>query len=132
VSAPIELQLGALLDVVSVGKLGVPSQPEMAIGALSASACNPDEELLQHLGIIPSEIESVAVAQAKENLCRGSQSPFSLSGRTSLLVDDGLPSGSTMRAAVRHVKNQNATRVVAVVPVGSQQACDIISAEADQ
>lgn len=137
VAAPIAAQLNAPLDVVLVRKLGVPRQPELAFGALAESSRYLDENLVTQLGISRSEIESVVSAQEKEMerrcwLYRGSLPQPTLRGRIAVLVDDGLATGSTMLAAVRHVRGQSPERIIAVAPVASRQACDKLAAEVDQ
>jgi len=129
--------LAAPLDVVVVRKLGVPWQPELAMGAI-ASGCVRilDERLILQEGIPSEEIESVAANEAqeverRELLYRGDRSPLELRNRPVILVDDGLATGSTMLAAVKCVQSRQPSAVTVAVPVASRQACTLIRNEAD-
>jgi len=129
--------LAAPLDVVVVRKLGVPWQPELAMGAIASGGVRIlDERLILQEGIPPEEIESVAANEAqeverRELLYRGDRPPLELRNRPVILVDDGLATGSTMLAAVKCVQSLQPSNVTVAVPVASRQACTLIRNEAD-
>jgi len=129
--------LAAPLDVVVVRKLGVPWQPELAMGAIASGGVRIlDERLILQEGIPSEEIESVAANEAqeverRELLYRGDRSPLELRNRPVILVDDGLATGSTMLAAVKCVQSRQPSAVTVAVPVASRQACTLIRNEAD-
>ncbi|MGA7887018.1 MAG: phosphoribosyltransferase [Acidobacteriaceae bacterium] len=129
--------LGLPLDVLVVRKLGVPGQEELAMGAVSGSGVlvvNPD--VVRALGIGQEEIEARAAHERaeiarREALYRGGRRALDVAGRTALVVDDGLATGSTMMAAVRSLRPV-AGRVVVAVPVGSRGACEDLRRVADE
>jgi predicted phosphoribosyltransferase len=126
------------LDVLVVRKLGLPWQPELAMGAIaSGGALVVNEDVLRHLGGRGDALESVrareqAELERREREYRGDRPPLDLRGRTGILVDDGLATGATMEAAVRALKALDASRVVVAVPVASVEARDRIAAVADE
>jgi putative phosphoribosyl transferase len=124
------------LDAMVVRKLGVPWQPELAMGAITSRARILDNRMIQQLGISADEVEDViareqAEMKRREDLYRGGKPPLDLRGRSAILVDDGLATGSTMLAAVRHVRSFEPARVTVAVPVGSRTASDCLRREAD-
>jgi predicted phosphoribosyltransferase len=124
------------LDVIVARKLGVPWQPELAMGALAGSARVLDDRMAQVLGISAREIAEITVReqaemQRREELYRGQKPALNLAGKVVILVDDGLATGSTMQAAVRYVRSLGPSRVVVAVPVGARQACAHLLQEAD-
>jgi len=130
-------RLKAPLDVVVVRKLGVPWQPELAMGAMAGTTRIVDQQLVDQLHISESDIEAVVAREAKEmerreELYRGNRPAPDLTGRTVILVDDGLATGSTMLAAVRHVRAAHPQKVIVAVPVASAQACSRFKKEADE
>lgn len=129
-------RLGLPLDVIVARKLGVPWQPELAMGAIAGAARVLNEAMLAELEISSGEVESViareqAEMKRREKLYRAGQPPIDLAGKTAILVDDGLATGSTMLAAVRHARHLKSARIVVAVPVGSKEACDRLREEAD-
>ena len=133
----VAYRLGLPLDVVVVRKLGVPWQPELAMGAIAGRARVLNEGMLAELEISPDEVERViareqAEMKRREELYRGDRPVPDLAGRTVFLVDDGLATGSTMLAAVRHARSLRAANIVVAVPVGSGDACDHLRREADE
>lgn len=121
--------LHAPLDVCLVRKLGVPQWPELAMGALATGGgvvLNTD--LLRNLEI-GDDVVSEAVAREtaelhrREQSYRGGRGPLALSGRTVMLVDDGIATGASMVAAVRSVREAGAAHVVVGVPVGPRSVC---------
>ncbi len=129
--------LAAPLDVVVVRKLGVPWQPELAMGAIASRGVRIlDEKLIFQQGIPSEEIERIAAREAqeverRELLYRGNRPALDLRNRPVILVDDGLATGSTMLAAVKCVKSLQPSAVIVAVPVASRQACVLIRDEAD-
>lgn len=124
------------LDVLIARKLGVPWQPELAMGAIAGSVRVLDEQLIQEFGIDHKEVDLIvgreqAEIKRREELYRGGRPPIELRGRSVVLVDDGLAMGSTMTAAARYVQTLNPAAVVIAVPVGSRQACVRLTREAD-
>lgn len=121
--------LGAPLDVVVVRKLGVPRQPELAMGAIAGAGVRIlDEDLIRHLGISDATVDSIVAKEAaelerRERLYRKGRSAPDLHDRTVILVDDGLATGSTMSAAVHYVNKFQPAAVIVAVPIGSAQAC---------
>ena len=125
------------LDVFVVRKLGIPGHEEYAMGAIASGGVrvmNPDVDGLR----IPREaIDEVTQRESRELArremhYRGDRPPVDLAGQTAILVDDGLATGSTMRAAVRAVRQLQPSRIVVAVPVASPEACDALHGEADQ
>ena len=121
--------LGAPLEVVVVRKLGVPWQPELAMGAIASSGVRfLDEKLIRKMGISQGAVETIAAresqeAERREQLYRGGRPALDLRNRTVILVDDGLATGSTMLAAVKCVTSLEPVALIVAVPVGSKQAC---------
>jgi putative phosphoribosyl transferase len=124
------------LDALVVRKLGVPWQQELAMGAITAAAQILDEPMIRHLGISREEVGAViereqAEMRRREDLYRGGRAPLDVSAKTVILIDDGLATGSSMSAAVRHMRKLEPGGVVVAVPVGSKEACNRLRKEAD-
>ncbi len=124
------------LDVVVVRKLGVPWQPELAMGAISGPAHILDEELVHELGIRNKEIALIvsreqAEIERREALYRGGSPPLDLGHRSVILIDDGLATGNTMLAAVRCIRSLKPASVTVAIPVGSPEACARLRGEVD-
>jgi predicted phosphoribosyltransferase len=138
VAAEVASALKADLDVIVAHKVGAPGNPEFAMGAVTANGGSfLDEHILQLIGMPVAYMkvaveEEMAKAKKREALYRGQWPQISPRGRTTLVVDDGLATGATMRAAVRSVRKQEAAKVVVAVPVGSGEACKVLSKEADE
>ncbi|MGN6525933.1 MAG: phosphoribosyltransferase [Burkholderiaceae bacterium] len=137
VAFEVAAALRAPLDVLVVRKLGVPGHEEYAMGALAAGVRVLDDALVRRLGLSPREVEAVVDAEQRElerreRLYRGEAPAPELAGRTVLVVDDGLATGSTMRAAVRAVRGRGPARVVVAVPVGAADTCAALRDEADE
>jgi predicted phosphoribosyltransferase len=138
VAYEIAAALDAPLDVFVVRKLGVPGHPELAMGALASGGVRVlNEEVITELGISPEQVEAVTFSEQAELVRReqryreGRRLP-PLEGRTVILVDDGLATGSTMRAAVAAVRQHRPRRVVVAVPVGARETCRVLASEADE
>ena len=137
VAYEIATALHATLDVFLVRKLGTPGHSELAMGAIASGGTRViNEDVVQALRIPPHDIEAVAAREQAEldrrDLAyrRGRPLP-SLTGRTVILVDDGLATGSTMKAAVQAVKQHGPSRVIVAVPVGAPETCRALRALAD-
>lgn len=129
--------LGAPLDVFLVRKLGVPGQDELAMGAIATGGVrvlNADVvgELRIPSGVIDVvSAREVAELSRREREYRGDRSPLEIVDRVVILVDDGLATGATMRAAVRALRQGRAARIVVAVPVGARETCEDLRAEVD-
>jgi len=133
----IARQLQLPLDVLVVRKLGVPWQPELAMGAIAEGVRVLDEQMIGELGISGPEIDLVAEREQaeirrRESLYRHGKQALDLAGRSVILVDDGLATGSTMSAAARSVARLRPAGVTIAVPVGSREACTCLLREADE
>jgi putative phosphoribosyl transferase len=141
VAAEVAAALGATLDVVVVRKLGLPWQPELAMGAIAAVGENVETVRVPAVfargGVSEATFEEVrqeelAELRRRERQYRGRRPPPDLRGRTVVLVDDGLATGATMRAAVAAVRRQGPGAVVVAVPIGSPATCAALTAEAEE
>lgn len=130
--------LGAPLDLFLVRKLGTPGHRELAMGAIASGGVRVlNSDVVQWYGITPAAIDAVArkeqrELERREEAYREGRTLTPLNGRVVILVDDGLATGSTMRAAVQAVRQLNPSRVVVAVPVGSPETCHEISDIADE
>jgi len=137
VALPVAEKLGAPLDVLVSRKLGAPMQPELGFGAISeGGAIWLDAESTRALGLGPEAIEAIARREREElerrvRVYRGGR-PLDLQGRTVLLVDDGVATGGTMRAAIRAARALGAARVIAAVPVAAPESAAEIRREVDE
>jgi putative phosphoribosyl transferase len=126
------------LDVFIVRKLGVPGEEELAMGAIASGGVRSlNKSVIEQLGIPESIIDSVSDREARELerrelLYRGDKPPINVSNRVVILVDDGLATGSTMKAAVAALRRQNPSRIVVAVPTAPPDACDEIRPNADE
>jgi predicted phosphoribosyltransferase len=118
------------LDVFVVRKLGLPSDEELAIGALASGGTRVlDDDLIRIADVSDADIQRVTAMAAeelerRERQYRGDRAFPDLSGKTVILVDDGLATGSTMRAAVAAVRKQHPKSVVVAIPVAAPDVCD--------
>lgn len=130
--------LRAPLDVFVVRKLGVPGHPELALGALATGDVRIlNEDVVRALRISEEVIEAVTAAERqelhrRERAYRGDRTPPRTRARVVILVDDGLATGSTMRAALTALRQQQPARIVVAVPVGSRETCAEFREEADE
>ena len=134
----IATRLGVPLDVLIVRKVGVPFHPELAMGAIASGGVQViDEHLTKRLRISPDEFEEVAAIEReelsrRERVFRGERAALDVRGRTVLLVDDGLATGSTMAAAIAALRLREPAKIVVTVPVGAPQTVDALRAKADE
>ena len=130
--------LGAPLDVFLVRKLGLPRNEECAMGAIASGGVRVlDEPFLRELGVSPVAVERVVQKEERElrrreRVYRGDLPDVALPGSTAILVDDGLATGSSMRAAVRAVRARGARRIVVAVPVGPSDTVRQLASLADE
>jgi putative phosphoribosyl transferase len=128
VAAEVAAALDAPLDVIVVRKLGVPSHPEVAMGALGEGGVRLlDLDLIERLGITAAQVEAVErrerrTLDARVARLRSATERQDLTGRTALLVDDGIATGATASAACRVARSLGARRIVLAVPVGAPEA----------
>lgn len=128
VAAEVAAGLGAPLDVIVVRKLGIPYQPEVAMGAIGEGKVRVlDDDLVARAGVRPAELDAVERrerATLDERVARflSGAARLDLSGRTAIIVDDGIATGATATAACRVARNLGATRVIVAAPVGSPDA----------
>jgi putative phosphoribosyl transferase len=127
--------LKSSLDVLVVRKLGVPGQKELAFGAIAGRQIFIDQELVASLGLRPDDVRAVVESEQselkrKQELYQSSSVPFS--GRTVILVDDGMATGATMSVAVQAARQSGAAWVIVAVPVASESAVQRCRMEADE
>lgn len=137
VAAEIASRLKLPLDVFLVRKLGVPGHPELAMGAIAAGGIEVlSHDLIRDLQIPPHLVEQVAVRERlelerRDRLFRGDRSSPVVRGRTVLLVDDGLATGSSMEAAILALRTAEPGSIVVAVPVGASETCERLRRVAD-
>jgi putative phosphoribosyl transferase len=130
--------LHAPLDVMLVRKLGVPGHEELAMGAIASGGIRViSDDVVRALGIPDRAIATIAAheeheLERREQVYRDGRAPPDVEGRTVILVDDGLATGSTMRAAVLALKAQNPERLVVAVPVAATETCEALRREVDE
>ena len=138
VAAELARSLEAELDIVVARKLGAPGSVELAIGAVTADGgCFLNTDIVKLLGVSEPYVQAVtrvqmAEARHREETLRSLRPSAKIRKRTVILVDDGLATGATMRAAVRSVRKEGPARVIVAVPVGSREACAALAEEADE
>jgi predicted phosphoribosyltransferase len=130
--------LNAPLDVFLVRKLGLPGHPELAMGAIaSGGVCVLNPDVFHRVPVSQSRIDSVRASEQvelerQERRYRGDAPPPNLKDRTVILVDDGLATGATMRAAVLAIRKSDPAWIVVAAPVGSAETCQRLRDDADQ
>ncbi len=138
VAAEVAAALHAPLDVFLVRKLGVPGHEELAMGAIASGGVRVlDQQIIHELGIPEPAIEAVEAIeqrelQRRERLYRGTRTTPAMAGKTVILVDDGLATGSTMRAAVAALRLLEPAAIVGAVPVASSGVCAALRAGVDK
>ncbi|HEX6523394.1 MAG TPA: phosphoribosyltransferase [Streptosporangiaceae bacterium] len=131
--------LDAPLDVIVTRKIGYPVQPELGVGAIAEGGAGPvyDDGLLKRLGLTPEDLTGVVAAEEAElarriRVYRGDRPLPDVAGRGVIVVDDGLATGVTARAALRSLRAAGARSVVLAVPVAPPSAAETMRGEADQ
>jgi predicted phosphoribosyltransferase len=144
VAYEIATRLDVPLDIFLVRKLGAPGQPELAMGAIATGGARVlNEEVIRYLNVSMDVIEAVAHAEQielerREQAYRGEQADADkratpdLHGRTIILVDDGLATGSSMRAAIAAVRTQSPARIVVAVPLAARETCEDLKREVEE
>jgi putative phosphoribosyl transferase len=134
----VAASLNAPLDVYVVRKLGVPGREELAMGALAGDGtCVVDEQLVESLGITPEELDAAVARESseiarRERAYREARPAPELSGKTVIVVDDGLATGATMRAAAIALRRHNPKTLVVAVPVAAPRTCASLAHEVDR
>ncbi len=137
IASEIAKALHAPLDICIVRKLGVPENREVAMGAIASGGIMIlNEDLVQSLNISQAELEEVIVREwqeleRRERLYRGDRSMPNLHNHTVILVDDGMATGSTLKAALSVIKQQQPKEIVVAVPVAPPDVCDELKQEVD-
>lgn len=137
VGREIARALGAELDILVVRKLGAPGCEEYAVGAIAAGGfCLRNREAIRSLRISERDMSAIiaretAELQRREQLYRSSRPAAPIEGRIAIVVDDGLATGFTMRAAIAAVRARGPRQLVVAVPVGAPDACAEVAREAD-
>lgn len=137
VAHEVAVALGAPMDVFVVRKLGLPAHPELAMGAIASGGVRVmNEDVIALYRPSAAAIEAVTRAelaelQRREQAYRNGRQPLPVDGRTVILVDDGLATGSTMRAAVTAIRRLRPARVIVAVPVGARETCAAVREVAD-
>lgn len=129
--------LDAPLDVFIVRKLGVPGHEELALGAIASGGARVlNEDVLDMVHVPADVIERITEREAvelgrREHAYRGDRPPVELRGRTVIVVDDGLATGSTMRAAVLALRAHQPERTIVAVPVAARETCELLARSVD-
>jgi putative phosphoribosyl transferase len=137
VAFEVAAALGAPLDVLVVRKLGLPSQPELAMGAIGPGGIRVLESSVIEAAQVPAAVIETAarlereVLEQRERSLRGDRPPLQLRDRDLLVVDDGLATGATLRAALAALRAARPARITAAVPVGAVESCARIELEVD-
>lgn len=137
VAAGIAGALGAELDVAIARKLGVPGEPELAMGAVTATGrLYLDRGIIARRDVSPEQVAEVIAresteAKARDALFRGGRPEPAIAGRTVIVVDDGIATGATFRATLQAVRAQGPARLVAAAPVGPREISELLQTDAD-
>jgi predicted phosphoribosyltransferase len=129
--------LRAPLDVFIVRKLGVPGHEELALGAIASGGVRVlNEDLVRLLGVPSSVLEQITARESeelrrRETAYRGPRPPEPIAGRTVILVDDGLATGASMKAAVAALRGEGPARIVVAVPVAAPETCVLLRADVE-
>ncbi len=138
VAFEVARSLNAPLDIFLVRKLGAPGREELAMGAIaSGGVVHINEDVVNALRITPDEIETVAHLESQElqrrqQAYRASRPPLPLNGKIAVLVDDGLATGASMKAAVAALRQLGPQAVIVAVPVASPSTCEEFAREVDR
>jgi predicted phosphoribosyltransferase len=136
VAEPVARRLGAPLDVFVVRKIGLPGHEELAMGAVASGGIvlvnpmlveqMPEEQFRRALERAAKELDE------RERLYRGGRPPPDVAGRTVVLIDDGLATGATMRAAVEALRRRGPRQIIVAVPIASPEICEDLAREVDR
>jgi predicted phosphoribosyltransferase len=137
VAFEVACELDAPLDVFVVRKLGVPGHEELAMGAIASGGGRVlNDDVIDELEVGEDEIARVVADETRElerreRRYRGGRTMLDVTGRTIVLVDDGLATGASMRVAIRALRQRDPAKIVAAVPVAAADTCAAMQAEAD-
>jgi putative phosphoribosyl transferase len=140
IGSAIARRLGAPLDIVLVRKIGVPWQPELALGAVADGGTPEifiDERMVKALDIPPDYVREetarhlAEIERRRQSYCAG-RAPVEIGGRTAIVVDDGIATGATMRVALRAVRRQGPAWLVLAAPVAAAETLAALAGEADE
>jgi len=125
------------LDVIVARKIGVPWQPELAMGAIAGTVQVLDAPMIEQLGIADEDVKSIIAREEAEmkrrvQVFREGRPAVNPQGRTAVIVDDGLATGSTMLASVRYARTLKPAKLIIAVPVGSREGCARLRGEVDE
>lgn len=138
VARPVADALDVPLDIVVGSKIGAPTNPELAIGAVASDGSSwLNQELIDQLNVPDEYIErereqEAETARKKLTRYRGDRDPPALAGKQAVIVDDGVATGATARACLRQVREAGADRVILAVPVGSPDTIEELHSDADE
>jgi predicted phosphoribosyltransferase len=138
VAYEVATALNLRLDLMLVRKLGVPSQPELAMGAIASGGIQIlNDHALQFHPIDRAAFEAVVARETRELLrreqvYRGTRAPVQLKDQAVILIDDGLATGASMRAAIHAVRTQSPSRIVVAVPVAPVETAEALRREVDE
>jgi putative phosphoribosyl transferase len=138
VAFEVARSLGVPLDVFVVRKLGVPGHEELAMGAIASGGVRVlNADVLAATLVPPEAVEAVAARelerlQTQEQAYRGERPPLDVRGRVVILVDDGLATGATMRAAVAALRDRGVGAIVVAVPTAPAETCEALRREVDE
>jgi len=138
VAYEVAKELNAPLGIFLVRKLGVPGHEEVAMGAIATGGIRIlNEDFIRQLGIPKRVVDAVTAREQqelerRERLYRGEQPAPDIKGRTVIIVDDGLATGSTMKAALAALRKQQPAKLVVAVPTAPPETCDSLRADADE
>ena len=138
VAYEVAKELNAPLGIFLVRKLGVPGHEEVAMGAIATGGIRIlNEDFIRQLGIPKRVVDAVTAREQqelerRERLYRGDQPAPDIKGRTVIIVDDGLATGSTMKAALAALRKQQPAKLVVAVPTAPPETCDSLRADADE
>lgn len=136
VAAAVAAALGGMLDVVVARKVGAPFSPELALGAVAPGGIAiVDREMAVRLGVSEADLERAiakALVELAERQAAYGDGPPAVTGRTVIVVDDGVATGATLRAALRSIRAGDPGHLVCAIPVGPPATIDLLIGEADE
>jgi putative phosphoribosyl transferase len=138
VAFEVAAQLSVPLDVFLLRKLGVPGQEELAFGAIASGGVRVlDRQIVEALGIPEQIIEKVTTEELaelgrRERVYRRGRAALNVKGKTVIVVDDGIATGSSMRAGIRALRQLQPKKIVMAVPVAPLRTCNVLKSEVDE